>query len=171
MAWGNLLLYRLTKDIKARREAIACLDWLIANRSSHSNEFTWGDPYEYATRGGRRPYGQPILIWSALIGQAFLDAYQLLGDEKYLQVAESTGSWILNLPRAHTVSGRCLSYVTYRQSLIHNANVMGAVARLGSLTQNRDALIVAKCDDLHVFSTTCSMVRGTTRRAQISLDR
>lgn len=146
MAWGYLLMYRLNGDDGVRREALACLEWLMANRSPLSGEFCWGDPYEYATRGGRRPYGEPLLIWSALIGQAFLDAYELLGDERYLQVAESTGNWMLKLPREHTEPGSCLSYVAYRQSSIHNSNMMGAafLARLGSLTKNHDVLTTAK---------------------------
>jgi rhamnogalacturonyl hydrolase YesR len=146
MAWGYLLMYQLNRDDDVRREAIACLEWLMANRSPLSGEFCWGDPYEYATRGGRRPYGEPLLIWSALIGQAFLDAYELFHDKKYLQAAESTGNWMLKLPREHTEAGSCLSYVTYRQSSIHNSNMMGAafLARLGALTKNHDALALAK---------------------------
>jgi rhamnogalacturonyl hydrolase YesR len=158
MAWGYLLMYRLNGDDTLRHEAVACLEWLMVNRSSRSTEFCWGDPYEYATRGGRRPYGEPLLIWSALIGQAFLDAYELFHDEKYLRVAESTGNWMLTLPREHTDAGSCLSYVAYRQSSIHNSNMMGAafLARLGSLTKNRDALTVARS----AMAYTCARQQG-----------
>ena len=158
MAWGYLLMYRLQGDDSTRREAIACLDWLMVNRSSRSTEFCWGDPYEYATRGGRRPYGEPLLIWSALIGQAFLDAYELFCDDKYLHIAESTGNWMLKLPREHTDRGSCLSYVAYRQSSIHNSNVMGAafLARLGSFTKNHEALSVARS----AMAYTCARQQG-----------
>lgn len=146
LAWGYLLMYRQNGDSNVSSEAIACFEWLIANRSPLAGEFCWGDPYEYATRGGRRPYGEPLLIWSALIGQAFLDAYELLRDEKYAQVAESIGNWMLQLPKEHTDTGDCLSYVMYRQSSIHNSNAMGAafLARLGSLTKDREMLTMAK---------------------------
>lgn len=158
MAWGYLLLHRLTRDDNSRREAIACFDWLESNRTPLSGEFCWGDPYEYATRGGRRPYGEPLLIWSALIGQAFLDAYELLHDPKYLQVAESTGNWMLALPKEHTQAGNCLSYVAYRQSSIHNSNAMGAafLGRLGAVTGNREALTTAK----NAMTYTCSRQRS-----------
>lgn len=158
MAWGYLLMYRLNEDDDVRREALACLEWLMANRSPLAGEFCWGDPYEYATRGGRRPYGEPLLIWSALIGQAFLDAYELFCDEKYLQIAISTGNWMLKLPREHTEAGSCLSYVAYRQSSIHNSNIMGAafLARVGSLTKNHEALTAAKS----AMTYTCSRQRG-----------
>jgi len=158
MAWGYLSMYRLQGDDSLRREALACLEWLMVNRSSRSTEFCWGDPYEYATRGGRRPYGEPLLIWSALIGQAFLDAYELCCDDKYLHVAESTGNWMLKLPREHTANGSCLSYVAYRQSSIHNSNAMGAafLARLGSLTKNHEALAVARSAMAYTCARQCS---------------
>ena len=158
MAWGYLSMYRLHGDDNTRREAIACLEWLMVNPSSHSTEFCWGDSYEYATRGGRRPYGEPLLIWSALIGLAFLDAYELYRDEQYLRIAESTGNWMLKLPREHTANGSCLSYVAYRQSSIHNSNVMGAafLARLGSLTKNHEALAVARS----AMTYTCARQQG-----------
>ncbi len=46
----------------------------MVNRATGYDELCWGDPYNYATRNGRRPYGEPLLIWSALIGQVFVDA-------------------------------------------------------------------------------------------------
>lgn len=157
MAWGYLLLHRVTSDDMTHREARACLEWLLANHSPYSTELSWGDPYEYATRSGRRPYGEPILVWSAFIGQAFLEAYDAMGDEQYLRAAESVGRWILQLPREETNSGQCLSYVAYRQSFIHNANVVGAafLARLGGLTGNQDAMVMAQ----RAMTYTCSRQR------------
>ena len=157
LAWGYLLLYRITLNDSTRREAMACLEWLLSNHSPRSTELSWGDPYEYATRSGRRPYGEPILVWSAFIGQAFLEAYEVLRDEKYVRAADSVGRWILKLPKEETRSGQCLSYVAYRQSSIHNANVVGAafLARLGTLTGSREALTTAK----NAMTYTCSRQR------------
>lgn len=145
MAWTYLSLYRHNGDEELLNDAITCLEWLTANRSPRSSDFCWGDPYEYATRSGRRPFGEPLLIWSALIGQTFLDACETLHDERFLHVAESIGRWIVGLPQEQTASGNCLSYVAYRQSSIHNSNVMGAafLARLGALTKNQECLAVA----------------------------
>jgi hypothetical protein len=146
MAWGYLTILR-GNDLQATRdEAIACLSWLVANKANGHHEFCWGDPYEYATRGGRRPLGAPILIWTALIGQVFLDAYEVLGKEEYRRVAESIGRWIVTLPIEHTSTGSCLSYNAYKQSSIHNSNAMGAafLARLGALTCNQVAISLAR---------------------------
>ncbi len=147
MAWGYLIMARRIGTASwVSSEAKSCLEWLVANRAAGYGDFCWGDPYDYATRSGRRPYGEPLLIWSALIGQAFLEAFEMLGDRQYLTVAESVGTWILKLPTERTDSGNCLSYVAYRQSSIHNSNAMGAafLARLGSLTGNKETLSAAR---------------------------
>ena len=146
MAWGYLVMCRNGAPSPIRDEAKACLDWLMVNRAPGYDEFCWGDPYEYATRSGRRPLGEPLLIWSALIGQAFLEAFDQFQDPRYLAVAESIGTWMLMLPAERTDTGRCLSYVAYRQSSIHNSNVMGAafLARLASVTGNQEACDVAR---------------------------
>jgi len=59
MAWGYLLMCR-RGAVGASEEAVSCLDWLVANRASRYEDFCWGDPYEYATRNGRRPRGEPL---------------------------------------------------------------------------------------------------------------
>ena len=146
MAWACVLMHRRTGAEAYGHEARKCFDWLMANRGEAGGEFAWGDPYEYATRSGRRPKGTPMLIWSALIGQAFLDAFEEFGDARYRDVAESVGRWVLNLPAERTPTGMCLSYVAFRQSSIHNANAMGAalLARLGRLMSSARHLEAAQ---------------------------
>jgi len=146
MAWGYLVMSRNGAPARVRDEAKRCLDWLIAHRARGYEEYCWGDPYEYATRSGRRPFGEPLLIWSALIGQAFLEAFDQFKESRYLEVAESIGTWMLALPAEPTATGRCLSYVAYRQSSIHNSNAMGAafLARLAAVTGNAEACAVAR---------------------------
>lgn len=157
MAWAYLSMYRRRSSEQVREEAKACLGWLIANRASGYDESCWGDPYEYATRGGRRPKGEPLLIWSALIGQVFLEAFDILHDPRYLEIAESVGRWVLELPVEQSSNGICLSYVTYRQSSIHNANAMGAafLARLGRAIASTHHLAVAR----QAMMYTCSRQR------------
>jgi hypothetical protein len=146
MAWAYLLLFQRTRAERWRQHAVECLEWLQEHRADGYEEFCWGDPYDYATRGGRRPYGEPLLIWSAMIGQTFVEAFEQLGDRRYLEVAASTAAWILTLPAERTDTGRCLSYVAYRQSSIHNSNAMGAafLARYGAIAGDAYALEIAR---------------------------
>ena len=156
-ALGFLERYRVTGDERLRSEAVACLEWLLENRAVGYDGYGWGDPYEYATRGGRRPLGEPILVWTAFIGHAFLDAYEILDDTAYIDAARSIGRWVLQLPRECTSNGDCLSYAAYTQSFIHNANIVGAsfLARLGTHAADQNALRVARS----AVEYTCSRQR------------
>jgi rhamnogalacturonyl hydrolase YesR len=95
---------------------------------------------------GRLPKHEPIIVWTSLIGQAFLDAYQLLHEKKYLDIAVQICDWILDLPREKTSSGSCISYVAYTQSSIHNSNMLGAamLARTAKYTGNKDMVKVSR---------------------------
>jgi rhamnogalacturonyl hydrolase YesR len=132
MAWGYLLRFKGTGDMTFRDKAIACLDWLMANKSPRYVEYCWGNHFDFASRGGRIPAQEPTIVWSGLIGQAFLEAFEQTGDEKYLAVAKSTCEWILRLPREQTPHGLCLSYHCRSQSSIHNSNLLGAALLAGT---------------------------------------
>lgn len=133
MAAGYLEMLRLTGDSEYEQKARACLDWLAANKSPKFARHSWANHFDFASRGGRYSKHESIIVWTALIGQAFLDGYEVLGDKTYLEVAESACGWILDLPRERTQSGTCLSYHMLDQESIHNANMLGAalLARAG----------------------------------------
>jgi len=146
MAWGYVKRYRATKDTRHSDRAVRCLDWLVNHRAPNYSQYCWGNHFSFSTRGGTIPALAPTIVWSSLIGQAFLDAYEELGNDRYLEVASSICEWIMNLPREKTKTGVCLSYVDYFQSSIHNSNMLGAslLARVGRLTGQKGAMEIAK---------------------------
>src|SRR5215467_13966622 len=145
MAWCYLLRFKATGATAFRDKAIACLNWLMANKSPKYPEYCWGNHFDFTSRGGRIPTQEPTIVWSSLIGQAFLEGFEQFGDEKYLAVAQSTSDWILKLPREHTPAGHCLSYHGRFQSSIHNSNLLGAalLARTWKHTARAEFLEVA----------------------------
>ena len=146
MAWGYLIMFKLTGENQYKEKAVKLLDWLDKNKSPFYSNHSWGNHFPMSGRGGNIPKLEPIIVWTSLIGQAFLDAFEILGHKKYLEVARSICDWILHLPREQTGSGACLSYVTYDQSSIHNSNMLGAamLARTAMFDSNTEALKVAK---------------------------
>ncbi|MBN1366084.1 MAG: hypothetical protein JW976_14870 [Syntrophaceae bacterium] len=146
MAWGYLDMYGLTGDSEYKKKAIDCLEWLIDNKSPKYDNFSWANHFDFASRGGRYSKHDSIIVWTALIGQAFLDAYERLEDEKYLKIAISVCDWIMDVPREQTDSGVCLSYLGFIQSSIHNSNMLGAamLARTAKFTGDETLLKVAK---------------------------
>ena len=126
MAWGYLTRFRVTGDPVYRQKAVSSLEWLMENKSPKFKEYSWGNHYDFASRGGRYGKHESIIVWTALIGLAFLDGYEMLADPRFLDVAESVCRWILHLPRERTDTGTCISYVATEQGSIHNSNMLGA---------------------------------------------
>jgi len=138
LAWGHVKMYALTGCETHRRCAEACLEWLIANRSSGYDHCCWGNNFSFSTRAGTIPKGTPTIVWTGLIGLAFLECYEILRDPTYLDVAISAGEWIKALPRERTNQGTCISYVPFGQSSIHNSNMLGAALLSGVALHTKD---------------------------------
>jgi len=146
MGWGYVKMYGLTGAEDHRRRAESCFDWLMENRSRDYEQFCWGNHFSFSTRAGTIPKHMPTIVWSSLIGLAFLEAYEVLGNPKYLDVAASTAEWVKSLPREQTDRGICLSYVPFMQSSIHNSNMLGAalLARVAVHTNDHQTCELAK---------------------------
>ena len=129
----------MTGDKEYAWKAAVCFEWLMNNTAPAYKKPSWGNHFDFTSRAGRLPRFEPIIVWTSLIGQALIDAYELLNEKKYLDWAVDVSGWILDLPREKTESGDCISYVAYTQSSIHNSNMLGAafLARLGRITGDR----------------------------------
>jgi rhamnogalacturonyl hydrolase YesR len=145
MAWGYVKMYRITGDPSFAERAFAAFDWLIRNSSPRYPQYCWGNHFPFSTRSGKTPALEPIVPWTTLIGQSFLEAYETFGTQAYLDVARSAAEWVGQLPREHTATGDCISYVAFKQNSIHNSNLLAAslLAQIGKLTRNAGMLEVA----------------------------
>jgi hypothetical protein len=146
MAWGYLKRYADTRNTEHADHANACLQWLLDHRAQGQAHACWGNAFTFTTRAGRIPQDTPTIVWSSLIGQAFVEAFHVTGQRSYLDVAESVCEWICTLPRTRTATGDCLSYGAYAEVPIHNSNLLGAalLARVGQAAQRADFLTVAQ---------------------------
>lgn len=145
-AWGYLERFRQTGDQSFKKKALDCLEWLDRNKSPKYESHSWGYYFDYASRGGRRPVHESTTVWTGLVGQVFLDAYELFGLERHFEVIKSITDWILNLPKESTQKGACLSYTAMAQGSIHNSNMIGAAFLAGAsrYTHEREALAAAR---------------------------
>ena len=146
MAAGYLAMLKLTGENTYREKAIKCLDWLMGNKSPLYQKYSWGNHFDFSSRGGSYSKHVSILVWTSLIGQAFLDAYEIIKDKKYLEIAVSVCEWILELPVEKTDTGICISYHAGEQGSIHNSNMLGAamLARTAGITGNQNYLAVSR---------------------------
>jgi rhamnogalacturonyl hydrolase YesR len=146
LAWGFVKMHKLTGEAGYAEKARAALAWLIEHKAPKYSHYCWGNDFLFSSRAGRIPKQEPTIVWSSLIGHAFLEAYEVFGDQKFLEVAESVCQWILSVPREKTPAGSCLSYIAYAQSSIHNSSLLGAglLARAAQLTKINGACEVAR---------------------------
>jgi hypothetical protein len=146
MAHGYLFRYRTTNDVKHLRKAETCLDWLDHHKAKKFAKHSWSNHFDFSSRGGSYTKDDPIIVWTALIGQAYLEAFELTGNDRWLKIADSVCGWIMDLPREKTPRGDCISYLAHVQSSIHNSNMLGAamLARTARHTGNSEYRRVAK---------------------------
>jgi rhamnogalacturonyl hydrolase YesR len=146
MAWGYLLLHRATGLDGYWTKAVECLRWLDLRRSPKFETHSWANYFDFSSRGGAYHKDDSIIVWTSLIAQAYLEAFEQSRDEWFLNIASSACEWIMSLPREHTNRGHCLSYFAHGQESIHNANMLGAaaLARAARHTGRQDYRDVAR---------------------------
>jgi len=146
MAWGYTDRYTLSRAEIHRERAQACFEWLTVHSEPGFGHYCWGNHFSFSTRAGTIPAHTPTIVWSSLIAMAFLEAYEVFGLARYLDVAASTAEWVKTLPRERTSRGICLSYVPFEQTSIHNSNLLGAalLARVAAHTGDREGVELAR---------------------------
>jgi len=146
MALGYLDRYRLTGSKTYKEKASQCLNWLDQNKSDGWIGHGWGNAFPMVGRANSIKAHEPMLVWTSIIGHAFIDAYEMFRVERHLEIINSIIICILNLPTEKTETGICLSYVPSEQSSIHNSNMLAAgfLAKAAALTANEKAKIIAK---------------------------
>jgi polysaccharide biosynthesis protein VpsJ len=146
---GYMRLQDATGDKSWGDKAQAALQWLVENESKGKySGACWGNHFDYQSRGFYLEKGVPTIVWTSLIGHAFLDAYHHFKDEKYLQVAISACEHISHdLEQYPKDDGTlCISYIPTGRNEIHNANTLGGslLSRTYSYTHTQAYLDLAQ---------------------------
>src|SRR6516162_11532503 len=89
LAKGFLRLYQATGNTVWRDRTRMALEWLMENHSHGYSGTCWGNHFDYQSRSTYVKRQTPSVVWTSLIGHAFLDAYDQLAEERFLQVAVS----------------------------------------------------------------------------------
>ena len=173
MAWGYLTLYRADPRPDLLDKASACLKWLDRHKVPRFKHHSWSNHFDFVSRGGLYTSDDPIIVWTALIGHAYVDAFEITGDPWYLEIARSVCDWIMELPRERTNSGTCLSYLSDRQISIHNANMLGAgiLARTAKHCGQGLSGRGTFCHRIQLFASARRRLLVVRRRRDVPLDR
>jgi polysaccharide biosynthesis protein VpsJ len=145
-ARGYFRWSQYTGSDSLRDRGFGCLDWLKQNQSAGFSGPCWGNSFDYQTRLYYLQKFQPTVVWSSLIGHAFVDSFEKFGREHDLVIARGICDFILrDLPRFTDEHGVCISYVSHVNIQVHNANALAAaiLARVYKLTRETELLQVA----------------------------
>jgi polysaccharide biosynthesis protein VpsJ len=115
------------------------LQWLVENQSAGYSGACWGNHFDYQSRSSYVTKNIPSVVWTSLIGHAFLDAYEHFHDKSYLQTAISACEHIeRDLGAYEEGDTLCIHYFPTSTHQVHNANTLGAslLARTYSFTGN-----------------------------------
>jgi hypothetical protein len=147
IARGFIRLHQATGDDAWRSKAEWALRWLIEKQSPGYSGACWGNHFDYQSRSCYVARNVPSVVWTSLIGHAFLDAYEHFHKEAFLQVAASSCEHIQRdlgvRPEGDAV---CINYFPTTNHQVHNANTLGAslLARTYSYTRNESCRILAE---------------------------
>jgi hypothetical protein len=148
LARGFMRLHHATGNRTWRDKAEYALQWLIENQSRGYSGACWGNHFDYQARGSfYLPKGVPTVVWTSLIGHAFLDAYEHFQRDAYLQVAVSACEHILRDVDAYSDGESvCISYTPIHHSRVHNASTLaaGLLARAYSYTRDESYRALAE---------------------------
>jgi rhamnogalacturonyl hydrolase YesR len=139
LARGFIRLHKTTGDPIWAEKAESMLQWLIDHQAPGYSGACWGNHFDYQSRSTYVTKDIPSVVWTSLIGHAFLDGYEHFQNEKYLQVAASACEHIERDLRAYVESDTlCIHYFPTSTHQVHNANTLGAslLARTSAYTHN-----------------------------------
>lgn len=138
-ARGYLNLYKRFGSEEYLRKALFALKWLIKNSNRNFEGFSWGLPFDWQS-SILIPKNTPTGVTTSMALHAFLDAYEALGDERYLDIAKGCCSFLVNCLNIDYVSEDkvCFSYTPIDSFHIHNANLWVASALLRASTYIKD---------------------------------
>ncbi len=155
LASAYIIRYKQSKNDEYLNKTSEILDWLIANSADYTG-YAWGYNFDWQSAVFYIPKGIPTVVNTSFIANAFLDAYEVLKEKNYLDVARSSCDFILkDLNRTYLqsevvneqlpVTNRqffCFSYSPVDKTCAHNANLLAAelLVRVYSITREKELL-------------------------------
>jgi hypothetical protein len=115
-----------TDEGKKKIEKLSQL--LIDNINPHYSGDCWGYNFDWQARAFFQPKNTPTVVATTFISNALMDAYDITGDQKLLDVARSACNFVLkDLNRTIDENGNfSFSYSPVDRSVVFNASLLGS---------------------------------------------
>jgi hypothetical protein len=141
-----LARHRMTGSPDDAAQARGLLDWLIDHPAQGFDGLCWGYPYPWQDVGFFAPRDFPNRVVTAHVGQALVDGYETLGEDRYLDAANRAVWFLLQAPKTlfEDADRRCVSYVPDQDIdwiVMDVSALAGAMAaRVGAITGDKDLI-------------------------------
>ncbi|NJM52908.1 MAG: hypothetical protein HC846_05650 [Blastocatellia bacterium] len=146
-ALAELSRFRATEDEKHTQNAKNLLKNLDSLKIKIQNRVAFGYNFDWQSRAFFAPQGTPTIVSTAFACQAFVEAYEVFKDKKYLETAKQICEFIVqDLNRiGETDEEVCFSYTPLDKSGIFNASLLAGecLASVGVVTQTQQYLNLA----------------------------
>lgn len=162
LARGFTRLHKATGDPVWASKATFTLKWLIEHQSQGYSGACWGNHFDYQSRVFYLPKGVPTIVWTSLIGHAFLDAYEHFKVDDYLAVVLSSCNHIVHdYERVLHKEGLCISYVPGLSSQVHNANTLAAGLLTRTYSHFHDSVYLELAQKALQYTARCQRADGS----------
>jgi len=144
---GAVKLFQTTMDHKYKTLALKFTGILKSVRSSGYGEWCWGYNFDWQSKAFFQPKYTPTVVATSFIANAFLDAYQVLAEKEYIEIARSAADFVMHrLNKTEEGDTICFSYSPLDKTRVYNATALASrlLACVFSLTQERQLFEVAE---------------------------
>jgi rhamnogalacturonyl hydrolase YesR len=135
---GYCNLYRLDPEEEFYDKICYLTDKLFDLQNTSYSGSCWGYNFDRQARAFFQPKNMPTVVATSFIGNALLDACEITGDERTINLARSACDFILkDLNRTFDENGDfSFSYSPLDKSVVYNASLLGSrlLARVYSIT-------------------------------------
>ncbi|RNI37488.1 delta-aminolevulinic acid dehydratase [Hanamia caeni] len=138
-------LYSISPQKEYLEKINLLADQILALKNEKYSGSCWGYNFDWQARAFFQPKDTPTVVATVFISNAFLDAYEITGNQEFLHIARSSCDFILSdLKRTYDSKGNfCFSYSPLDNSVVFNASLLGS--RLLSRVYNytKESLLIA----------------------------
>jgi hypothetical protein len=147
-ALSELSRFRATYKPNHAENAKHFLEKLLALKISIQNRTAFGYNFDWQSRAFFVPEGTPTVVPTAFAAQAFLEGFELFGDEVYLETAREICAFITeDLNRISDSDDEiCFSYTPIDKNVIFNASLLAGevLAKTGAILHDENYLDLAE---------------------------
>lgn len=136
-----LKIYKKSNDDEYKTQAKKLLALLERLSLNGYPGYCWGYNFPWQSRAFYAPKDTPNAICTVFCTDAFVNAYEVLGEESYLEIAKASLNFFLkSLNITGSAEEACFSYTPLDYTQVHNINFWIAyiLCRLNSYVKNQD---------------------------------